>query len=649
MNSSSPLNVLEAFYTKTVLQKSNLHPIECNGLSEEIIKSVDEIIGSSDIHPTVKLLHLCKAVGNLPYILGTSIDGMPKIHCVTKIADKRKDRTGMVLHGPEKIAVNLAQRVLPLGDTTLSAKPPVANLNCPYGIVGEPTLFYQMIYDCKGGIVGDGEMCSLPSCKCCGMPTFNAIYYMYCMTQVASHSTPMDMNYEACHITAKHFASNIDDHTNHLKQEMGLCDVKTPVWMDCKECTPNIHFGCAMDIVNNKKIRYWLDAIHDDYKMTTKRWFVPQRHFLCYSMNLGHKCYLSKEEIEERRNKLLSEKMICTERKSVIDSLGIRAKIYKINESKTRGILELDEACHLQERHDYTQKIIHTTIDRGTLVAFDVNAIPCALQGTNCSASRTFCGEVNDPVVCNIFTHPVDGFTASFVLPRDHYIINRWAKRASDSFSSMPIMLPMYCVPEDSEDDILDTINKASKCFDLGSEDESLQTMKMLMKHCAQNGAAPTNNLTFPILMESLDSKWLMPYIQSNVDADSLIAQGGPDDWAIYVADKLYYDTRIVNAATRDKLTELQIWHHLFEELYPFLKASDYYRGMEKLLSAVSRRLIQCATKKQLLPINSFDRKAFRALRDHLHRLGSRVPHSDIQRTISFFLERNRMHKKKRI
>lgn len=646
---STKLNVLEAEYTKRVLCSTDLVEIECEGLSKELIEEMEKILGNSEMHPTVQLLHLCKTVGNLPFLLATSFKEIPKVHCATKIAPKG-DNVGMVLHGPEKIAGNLAQRVLPVGDKSMNAKPPVSNNVISDGSIGACTLQFQMLYDATGGLVGDGEMCSIPSCKKCGMPTFNAIYYMYCMTQVASHSTSMDMNYSACHITAKHFASNIDDHTSHLKKTIGVCDLKNPMWVKCEECTPNIRFGNAMDIVNNKLIRGWLDVLHQRYKETIQRWFIPQRHFLCYSMNIGHKCKVSNEEIEQRRRELLETRNIHTEKMSVIDNLGIRAKICEVNPLKTRGILELTEACHLQERHDYTQSIIHTELEVGTRVSFDVNSIPCSLQGTNNRACRTFCGNLNDHVVCSIYTHPVEGLQASFVLPRDHFVINSWAKRAADSFSSNPLMLPMYCVPEDSENDILDTIKQASACFASKTEEGGdLKEMHSHMECISKVGAPCTNNLTLPVLMDCTDAPWLETYLNGNVRADSLISQGGPEDWAIPVAETLYYDTRIVSSETRDRASsELEIWQFVFEEAYPYLKASDFYRGMEKLQSAILRKMIQCTTREKLLHVTAFDRKTFRYLRDVLHRLPFPSRHANIERAIINFVERNRYQKKKK-
>lgn len=111
-----------------------------------------------------------------------------------------ESKPGMVLHGPEKLSLNLAQRVLPLGSKKFDARPPVSNTPSNYigraGHIGKNTLLFQMMYNKTGGLIEDGEMCSIPSCKSCGMPQFTAIYYLYCMTQVASHSTPFHMNYD---------------------------------------------------------------------------------------------------------------------------------------------------------------------------------------------------------------------------------------------------------------------------------------------------------------------------------------------------------------------------------------------------------------------------------------------------------------------
>ena len=276
------------------------------------------------------------------------------------------------------------------------------------------------------------------------------------------------MNYEACHVAAAHFAKTLMT-TDHLKSCVGIEGVKN-AWVNCEKCKDSIKFGRATDILRNKRIQNYLDIINNEYERSTGRWFVPQRHFLCYSMNIPNKAKLTYDEIEERRNKLIAEKGIETERSSVLENLGVKARIESIKPCLSGGTLRLIESCHLQQRREDNNKIAHFSVDsEDNFIDFCVDAIPCALQGTTENGRRTFVGGKGDLVVCSVFLHTTKDqktrLETSFLLPIDHYIINVWAEKASQSFMSVPFLRPMYCVPEDAKDDILDTISEANDCF----------------------------------------------------------------------------------------------------------------------------------------------------------------------------------------
>ena len=232
-------------FTKRVINpEHDLVEIVPSGLREDDVAFMDNIMANGEMLPTEKLLHLCNTVGSLPYLLGVPFLDTPQFFCSTPLAQKVK--RDQIIRGPETLSGELLQRVLPFNDKEFRGRPPVSNVKIHKGHIGENLSLYQMIYKEAGGLVGDGEISDEPCCEECGMPRFNSIYHLFCITQVASYRTSFDCNYEACHIAARHLAANIDRHTESIKDYFdstysghedyvdlaGKC-----VWTDCEACS----------------------------------------------------------------------------------------------------------------------------------------------------------------------------------------------------------------------------------------------------------------------------------------------------------------------------------------------------------------------------------------------------------------------------
>ena len=170
------------------------------------------------------------------------------------------------------------------------------------------------------------------------------------------------------------------------------------------------------------------------------------------------------------------------------------------------------------------------------------------------------------------------------------------------------------------------------------------------MRHCAGLGAPLTNNLSFPLLMNHCDAKWMTDYLKSNHNADTVISKGGPDDWAVNVAMQLVKDDEVIPHAIRKKLyTELEHYNYMFRLVHPFFVNSDSYRGMEKLLNATLRLMIKdLKNSHRLLSSSAYNRQEFRQLRDMLIELPDFAHVNDIKLTIENFLQNTRQYKYKK-
>lgn len=607
-----------------------------NPLTAQDIRELNAIIESPEYTAAEKTFHMAHVCGNAPFLIGCRFAKRPKVECaILPINSKTAGyKDGMkFIHPGHSNHLVCGSRLQPSGGNRFNAKPPNSNDGPPMKDrmmhLGRMTMRQQVEWMPGGGIAGDGELATEPSCTACGMPTFNMFINVISMTRYGSDQVATMEHFNSSMVTAHALAQQIDAHTAMLKANLGIPESHT--WVKCDTCSPRIRFKSATDFICDKNVQRWLLKIQENYRVTHTNWVLPSRHFLFASLPIpyevpDHAHMVAKKE-EIKLQKFSMEKV------SFLEQIGVCGVITEL-ENAVKGKIQVSEDCILQQELQ-PGRVASAQIKKGEYVEFDIHALPSALQGTDENGRRIVSAKLGDHVVCNIYRR-MDRSTnkvhtvASFVFPSSVFLINAWAMRAGNSFANIPHLRAMYCEADSASGGINSVLARMTEVFSKFETPEHTDAVQQKMAHAAAHGALDINNISIPKLVAYRNEPWLREYIKFNAKCVQIMNKGHRDDWPVFVAEQLFEDEKSTHSA------RMSTWMVIYHKLYPFFNAAHRYQGMEKLHKACLRKMMMDAEitlkhgKPALFPPESLAYVNVRAFSNQLMRLGTNPASSDV-------------------